>query len=150
MPLTAVCLTAKINWSAVRAPVDAEIETVLARARKLNRLNCVTGALLLYPDCIVQWIEGEPTGLSDTRDCTARDPRLSALTTLCEGPVEARSFPRCWLYFADYREATDAVGARIDQLAQEPAPGLAAMREAFAPIGERLAPARFTHQAMLV
>jgi hypothetical protein len=94
MPLTAVCLTAKINWSAVRAPVDAEIETVLARARKLNRLNCVTGALLLYPDCIVQWIEGEPTGLSDTRDCTARDPRLSALTTLCEGPVEARSFPR--------------------------------------------------------
>ena len=56
MALQAICYTCEIDWAAVRRPVETEIERALARARRLNRLNGVTGAILLYPDRLVQWL----------------------------------------------------------------------------------------------
>ena len=41
MPLSALCFSARIDWSAVSGSVEAELEATLDRARKLNRLNGV-------------------------------------------------------------------------------------------------------------
>lgn len=151
MSLHAICYTAQIDWTAVRRPVDAEIEHMLGRARRLNRLNGVTGAILLYRDHLVQWLEGERDGLADSRDCAARDARLSGLSVLCEGLLAERLFPHCWLYFADYRSTEALPGGLLGRLARDPAPlALADMAEGMADIARLLEPARFTHAAMLV
>ncbi|WP_428696629.1 BLUF domain-containing protein [Stappia sp.] len=151
MSINAICYAAHIDWTSVHRPVETEIEHMLGRARRLNRLNGVTGAILLYRDHLVQWLEGERGGLVDSRDCASRDARLSGLFTLCEGPVSERLFPHCWLYFADYRLDDAVPGGLLGRLANAPVPvDLPEMAGAMAEVARVLEPARFTHAAMLV
>lgn len=152
MTLQALCYTSDIDWTAVRRPVETEIERALSRARRLNRLNGVTGAILLYPDRLVQWLEGNANGLADSVDCASRDPRLRGdLRTLCKGPVETRLFGRCWLYFADYRDPAARPHGLLGRLGREDATlSCEDLRGELQQVAARLEPARFTHAAMLV
>jgi hypothetical protein len=150
MPLSALCFSARIDWSAVTGSVEAELEATLDRARKLNRLNGVTGALLLSSDSIHCWLEGDTRGLSDTRDCVGRDVRLSAVTEIAAGEINERVFSRCWLYFADLRHGSDAEATRIDVARIAAAGNITDAARIIAPLTERLAPARQTQRAMLV
>ncbi|MCA1241009.1 BLUF domain-containing protein [Stappia stellulata] len=152
MTLQALCYTCEIDWTAVRRPAETEIERALARARRLNRLNGVTGAILLYPDRLVQWLEGNANGLADSVDCASRDPRLRGdIRILCKGNVETRLFGRCWLYFADYREADARPDGLLGQLGhEETAIACEDLRRELRAVAAHLEPARFTHAAMLV
>ena len=150
MPLSALCFSARIDWSAVSGSVEAELEATLYRAPNQNRLNGVTGALLLSSDSIVCWLEGNSRGLADTRDCVGRDSRLSDITEIAQGETNERVFSRCWLYFADLRRSGTADGTPIDTASLASSPDIAVAARIIAPLTERLAPARQTQRAMLV
>ena len=150
MPLSALCFSARIDWSAVSGSVEAELETTLDRARKLNRLNGVTGALLLSSDTIVCWLEGNARGLADTRDCVGRDSRLSDIREIAQGEISERVFSRCWLYLADLRKSSATDGTRIDAARLASPLDISEAARIIAPLTERLAAARQTQRAMLV
>lgn len=103
MDLAARAFKATINWSALRRPVEEEIERTLSRARRLNRLNNVTGAILLFPAHIVQWIEGEPAGVADTFECASRDERVKEIEVIGDGAISHRLFQASWMFYSDCR-----------------------------------------------
>jgi hypothetical protein len=152
MTLEALCYTCEIDWTAIRTPVDTEIERALSRARRLNRLNGVTGAILLYPDRLVQWLEGNANGLADSLECARRDPRLHGeIRVLCKGDIETRLFGQCWLYFADYRDDADRPDGLLGRLGHGETPvSCPDLRRELRAVAAHLEPARFTHAAMLV
>jgi len=151
MPLHALSFTAGIDWSAMRQPADVEIDQALSRARRINRLNGVTGAILLYPTRLVQWLEGPEGGLAESLACARADTRLTDLRVISEGAVDTRMFAESWLLFADLRAANACPTAFLATLANGTAPiGCEEMREGLRSISARLAPARHTHAAMLV
>lgn len=117
MDLAARAFKATINRSAIRRPVEEEIERTLSRARRLNRLNNVTGAILLFPEHIVQWIEGEPAGVADTFECASRDERVKEIEVLGEGPISRRLFQASWMFYRDCR--TDVLPGIPDFLRRE-------------------------------
>ncbi|WP_051241383.1 BLUF domain-containing protein [Stappia stellulata] len=152
MTLEALCYTCEIDWTAIRTPADAEIERALSRARRLNRLNGVTGAILLYPDRLVQWLEGSANGLTDSLECARRDRRLRGpIEILCKGDVETRLFGQCWLYFADYRNDADRPDGLLGALGHGTATvSCGELRRELRTVAAHLEPARYTHAAMLV
>ncbi|SDU04977.1 BLUF domain-containing protein [Stappia sp. ES.058] len=152
MTLEALCYTCEIDWTTIRNPVDTEIERGLARARRLNRLNGVTGAILLYPDRLVQWLEGTASGLADSLDCASRDARLRGpIETLCKGEIETRLFGQCWLYFADYRQDADRPDGLLGDLGHKASTvSCQELRRELRSVAAHLEPARYTHAAMLV
>ncbi|MCA1297286.1 BLUF domain-containing protein [Stappia indica] len=151
MTLNAICYRADIDWRRVHQPADREIERALQRARRLNRLNGVTGALLLFSDHVLQWIEGEPDSIADTLECATRDRRLTSLEVLASGPLATRLFPHCWLYFGDHRHDS---GQRDHEFARLAALGgrrsLEGVGAALAPVSCVLKSAEITYAAMLV
>ncbi len=152
MELTALAFQASVAWNTLHRPIDAEIEWTLTRARRLNRLNGVTGATLLFPKTVVQWIEGEAQGVADTFSCVQRDRRLTDLHVVCSGPSSERLFQASWMYFCDLRSATDLeVSNSLLQVAEQGRiMPLQALRSAMTTIACGLDSSRFTRYALMV
>jgi hypothetical protein len=150
MSLSALCFSAHIDWNSLQGPVAAELEATLDRARKLNRLNGVTGALLLSRDAVIVWIEGDAKGLADTFDCVSRDPRLNGMEIIARGEIPQRVFSRCWLYLADLRDQADASTEALFAEIRNGAPDIEAVAAAVLPVTDRLVAARQTQRAILV
>ena len=151
MSLQAICFSAAIDWSTMAGREDVTIEKTLNRARRVNRVNGVTGAVLLYPNSLVQWLEGPAAGLASSLECARAETRLSDITIISEGPVETRMFAESWLMFADLRAANARPSAFLETLANATSPvPCAQMRTELQAISKRLEPARHTHAAMLV
>jgi len=148
MVLSAICYRAPLRGSLLDGLSGADIDRLLDRFRHLNRLNGVTGAILLHGDQVVVWLEGEASGLTDSRSSIVDDLRLGGTGPLCSGPLAARLFPHCWLCLADSRVE---VPAGVAELLEQPAPvSLDQARKAMLCVAERLDGCRYTRAAMLV
>lgn len=152
MDLTALAFQASIAWNTLHRPIDTEVERTLTRARRLNRLNGVTGATLLFPNTVVQWLEGEEQGVADTFGCVVRDRRIDDLHVVCSGPTPERLFQASWMYYCDLRSAESLdLPEPLRQVGERgsivPLPDL---RSAMAEIACGLNPSRFTRYALMV
>lgn len=148
MVLSAICYRAHLRGSLLDGLSGADIDRLLDRFRRLNRLNGVTGAILIRNDQVLVWLEGEASGLTDSRSSIVEDLRLGDTDPLCSGPLAARLFPHCWLCLADNR---DDVPAGVADLLDKPArPSLEQARRAMLCVADRLDGCRYTHAAMLV
>ncbi|MBA5776607.1 BLUF domain-containing protein [Stappia sp. F7233] len=150
--LHGLAFRATIDWTAVHRPVEDEIERTLMRARRLNRLNGVTGAILLFPNHVFQWIEGEISGLDDTLDCARRDPRLASLQVVSSARIPNRLFRASWMYFADLRATPSTrTNQAIHRFARgEASAGFRETLSIMEGIAKRLDPARITRAALMV
>ena len=75
------------------AVVRDEIRAILATARRCNKLDNVTGALLLTASGFAQVLEGTRDVVERTFDRISGDPRHADVTVLTFTPTERRSFP---------------------------------------------------------
>lgn len=150
--LFGLAFRASVDWAAIHRPIEDEIERTLTRARRLNRLNGVTGAILLFPNHLFQWIEGEIAGLDDTLDCARRDPRLASLQVTAFSRIPARLFQASWMYFADLREAPPTkANAAVHRIARgETAVGFRETLSIMEDVSKGLDPARITRAALMV
>jgi hypothetical protein len=71
----------------------AEIDSVLATARRRNPEVNVTGAMLFNEDWFVQLLEGEEADVRSTYERIARDPRHEEVELLVDRTVPERQFP---------------------------------------------------------
>src|SRR5690606_24040716 len=102
MSLHILCYVARFDATTTTS-IDQEIERSLTRSRRLNRMNGVTGALILTDTAVVQWLEGDEASVADTFACASTDPRLSQLRPIVRGPAADRLFAASWMYFVDAR-----------------------------------------------
>ena len=70
----------------------AELEGILARARRSNAALGITGALLFSEDCFAQALEGPPEAVEAVFEAIQRDPRHAEVVVLEAAPVLAREF----------------------------------------------------------
>lgn len=71
----------------------AEVDKILATARRRNPEANVTGAMLFNEDWFVQLLEGEEADVRATFDRIAADPRHEDVHLLVDGKVPGRQFP---------------------------------------------------------
>lgn len=151
MVLSAICYRARIDGSSLDGLSCADVDLLLDRTRRLNRLNGVTGVLLRQGDHVLLWLEGEASGLADSRTCAEGDLRLSRVEILCEGPLDTRLFPHCWLCLANGRDDRMEMPAKVAEVLTGTAPAdLSRVRDAVACLARRLEDCRFTRAALLV
>lgn len=155
MVLSAICYRARIDGSSLDGVPSAEVDRLLDRTRRLNRLNGVTGALLRQGDHVLLWLEGEASGLADSRACTEGDLGLSRVELLCEGPLGARLFPHCWLCLANSGASTQdhrmEMPAKVaDVLAGPGSADFAQVADAVQCLARRIEDCRYTRAALLV
>lgn len=74
------------------AEVEAEIETILAAARRRNPRLGVTGSLFFSEDCFAQALEGPPDAVESLFELIQMDPRDDKVVVLEAGKVAARQF----------------------------------------------------------
>lgn len=83
---------------------------ILTDARRNNRRDGVTGALICRHDIYLQLIEGDAAAIDALFARIAKDDRHLAVTELCRGEVSERMFPhwdmlddpaRSWLWSPD-------------------------------------------------
>ncbi len=98
-----LCFEGKVASAAMRSLTDFDIEKTLSRSRRLNRLNGVTGALLLTDTSIFQWLEGPLVCVLDTFECARADSRLEDTSLLLRRSAKTRIFAPCWMSFRDLR-----------------------------------------------
>lgn len=84
---------------------DAELITLLERARQKNTAANVTGMLLYRGGNFMQVLEGEERIVRDLHRHIARDSRHTGLLTLLQGPIESRSFPTWTMGFRNLDSA---------------------------------------------
>jgi hypothetical protein len=73
-------------------PAD-EVRAILASARRSNRANGITGALLFTASGFAQVLEGRRDMVEATFERISGDPRHADVTVLSFTPTEVRSFP---------------------------------------------------------
>ncbi|MRI35105.1 hypothetical protein EOPP23_19245 [Endozoicomonas sp. OPT23] len=71
---------------------SAELEIILASARKNNANNKVTGMLLYSEGVFIQVLEGPEQAVRETYELIARDPRHHGAIVLLESGIENRNF----------------------------------------------------------
>ena len=98
---------------------------ILTDARRNNRRDGITGALICRQDIYLQMIEGEPGVIDAAFARIAVDNRHLAVTELWRGDVTARLFPdwdmlddpaRSWLWSADEVAHSAVTAAEPHQL----------------------------------
>jgi Sensors of blue-light using FAD len=82
--------------SAVGRLADADLEAVLAKSRRRNQDQHVTGALLYHEGSFIQYFEGPPNGVADVYGHIRRSPLHCNIIELERTPVRERQFP-AWL-----------------------------------------------------
>ena len=103
-----------IYISTVTPGFDAgEVEAILARSRKNNRADRITGLLLFDGRRFMQALEGDATAVERTFQRIKSDPRHRAIVKLSERTVEAREFGE-WAMAAE--QITTAVAGVVDQV----------------------------------
>jgi len=75
------------------AVLEDEIRAILATARRRNKADNVTGALLFTASGFAQVLEGMRDVVERTFDRINADPRHADVTVLSFTPTERRSFP---------------------------------------------------------
>jgi hypothetical protein len=78
--------------SAVGSPTEADLATLLERARAKNLELGVTGVLLYHEGTFFQYFEGPPEAVEVVYRRIQRDPMHHGLIELMRAPVEARAF----------------------------------------------------------
>ena len=73
--------------------IIAEVQNILATARKNNAKAGITGALLFNEGLFAQVLEGPLSAIEKIFEAIQRDPRHSDVTVLHSGPAESRDFP---------------------------------------------------------
>jgi hypothetical protein len=79
---------------------EAELEKILAAARRNNLRNDITGALLFTERCFAQALEGELFDIEATLAKIERDPRHADVRCLECGPIANREFSDWSMAFA--------------------------------------------------
>lgn len=77
---------------ATRPLQPAELETLLARARRKNAALGITGMLIHRGGNFIQYIEGEEAAVRGLYAEIRADPRHAGTTVLSEGPLVRRQF----------------------------------------------------------
>ena len=72
---------------------DAMLAGILVQARRNNRRDAITGALICRHDLYIQLIEGPEPAIDALYEKLATDDRHSDVRLLLAGPVETRMFP---------------------------------------------------------
>ena len=78
--------------SATRPLSDAELEDLLARARRANQQFDVTGVLLYDDGSFLQYVEGPPHGVAAVYERVRRSPLHGGIIELIRGPIPSRIF----------------------------------------------------------
>jgi hypothetical protein len=73
--------------------VEAELRAILATARRRNKEDNITGALLFTASGFAQALEGYREAVERTFERIGSDPRHTDVTVLTFAPTERRSFP---------------------------------------------------------
>jgi hypothetical protein len=68
------------------------LNQILAKARRCNLRDNVTGALICRSDIYLQWLEGPEEQVKNTLDRIARDDRHSDMKVQCAVSVSERMF----------------------------------------------------------
>ncbi|USQ94270.1 BLUF domain-containing protein [Caulobacter sp. RL271] len=74
---------------------DEVLRAIIAKSIQNNRLDDITGFLVVAEGRFLQWLEGPETALEETFARIARDQRHADLRTLADGPADHRRF-RDW------------------------------------------------------
>ena len=78
--------------SATQPFSDAELDVLLARARRRNVQRGITGVLVHRGGNFIQYFEGEEQAVRDLYRALEADPRHRGLVVLAEGSIPARQF----------------------------------------------------------
>lgn len=89
----------------VDADRRAELDSILASARRCNDQNGITGFLLATDGAFAQVLEGPQGHVAETYGRIVVDPRHTALRLLVEEPIAERSF-RDWAMGIAERDET--------------------------------------------
>lgn len=87
----------------------AELEKMLASARRLNQQNDVTGFLLATPSAFAQVLEGSRENVAEAYGRILLDPRHSEIRLMTEDPIATRSFSQWSMGAAEYDQTTDFI-----------------------------------------
>ncbi|CAM5185557.1 hypothetical protein ARD30_21625 [Bosea thiooxidans] len=87
----------------------AELDRILASARRLNEQNGITGFLLATDAAFAQVLEGPPDNVTATYGRIVMDQRHAALRVLAEEPIAARSFSGWAMGIAERSETTSFI-----------------------------------------
>jgi len=89
------------------AEIQAELESILASARKNNSVLEITGALLYNLGNFAQVLEGPLPAIERIFEVIQRDPRHSEVTVVYSGAAPARDFPEWSMAFIGSRDQQD-------------------------------------------
>lgn len=102
----------------------AELEHILAAARRNNVRDGITGALLFTEGSFAQALEGSLADIEAALARIERDPRHDHVRTLELGPITARDFPAWSMAFAGKPETDDLLlGTVLAAALSEASPG---------------------------
>ena len=93
----------------VDADRRAELDSILASARRFNDQNGITGFLLATEKAFAQVLEGPRDKVADTYGRIVVDPRHTALRLLVEEPIAERSFRDWAMGIAERDETTNFI-----------------------------------------
>jgi hypothetical protein len=115
-------LSCLLYVSQARAGLSAaDLEAILATARRINGNSGVTGALLHYGGRFMQALEGPAEAVQDTFDRICLDPRHHDVQLVTQGPTAVRHFDGWSMRHVPEPEGHDrAVTAFLDELAARP------------------------------
>nr|WP_316653560.1 BLUF domain-containing protein [uncultured Gellertiella sp.] len=91
----------------------AEIDSILASARRNNPSRGITGALLFNAGCFAQILEGTLDAIEATFERIQQDERHGDVSLLALQPIAARSFPNWAMGFVGNRSSHAGDFARI-------------------------------------
>lgn len=84
----------------------AELDRMLASARRFNDQNSITGFLLATDKAFAQVLEGPRGNVAETYGRIVMDPRHVAMRLLAEEAIATRSFPSWAMGIAERDETT--------------------------------------------
>ena len=82
----------------------SEIQAMLAKARKYNQANGITGCLLFYHGDFIQYLEGNRTTLLQLFDSIQGDPRHEFVNLLSHEEIWEREFGEWDMAYEDLLE----------------------------------------------
>jgi hypothetical protein len=87
----------------------AELDGILASARRFNDQNGITGFLLATENAFAQVLEGPRDSVMETYGRIMMDPRHAGVRLLAEEAIAARSFPGWAMGIAERDETTSFI-----------------------------------------
>lgn len=94
---------------------QAQLRSLLNRARRNNEINDVTGLLVYADGTILQLIEGEPLQIERLYGKISSDPRHKNVTTIIDVETDQRAYPNWRMAYAR-EDNSRKVEALIDVL----------------------------------